>query len=1016
MPDAGMARLRAAVLALAVVVSGFFCMAEGPYPARETLERVAFDREALAGEVASLLQGKAGDAEAEVIVTLAQPPVPNAVTGESGAARRGRFRAANGEKAANVLSRISPAGFRERHRFENFAGFTGRVSKAGLQELLADPEVLYVEPVRILEPHLAQGIPLMNAATVRSTHNGAGVAVAVCDTGVDYTHPMLGNGGFPNGKVIGGYDFGNNDANPAPKKEAHGTCCAGIVAGGTGTVGDYIGGVAHGAKLYALKITTDTSGSASSAAMVSAWDWCVTHQNDDPANPLMVISTSFGGGRYYSAASADAASPSMTLAAGNAAAAGITVLASSGNEGYCDSMSWPAGISTVFSVGAVYDAGIGTYYPCVEAGSCAPKTATTGCTSGYYASDATAADKVTAYSNSAPFLTLFAPSNACYTTDITGPTGYAAGDYYTSFGGTSAACPYAAGAVACLQSAAKALLGRHLSVAEVRELLVSTGQNVTDTKVALTRPRVDLGAAVAALTASLPRIELDTSTLLPVCAAGENAPSQSFTVRNAGAGTLNYSISTGGAAWLSVDPSSGASTGEADTITVNYATAGLSTGTHSAVISVADPAATNSPRTIGVTLTVRPTLAAALDNAALEWATSGGAAWHGQTAFSHDGQDAAQSGAVGDNAFSALQTQVTGPATVSFWWRVDSEEDYDFLEFHVDGEPQAAISGLLDWAQETHSLGEGVHTLEWVYSKDTYVFSGLDAGWVDQVSVEYPPLQGSVQVTLEPAGAVSAGAQWRVDGGAWQNSGATVSGLSVGGHTVSFKEVAGWNTPQDQSLPVLANQTATASGTYIQQTGALTVNLGPTAAVSAGAQWRVDGGAWQNSGATVSGLSVGSHTVSFKEVAGWNTPQDQSLPVLANQTATATGTYIQQTGALTVSLGPAAAVSAGAQWRVDGGAWQNSGATVSGLSVGGHTVSFKEVAGWNTPQDQSLPVLANQTATASGTYVQQTGALTVSLGPAAAVSAGAQWRVDGGAWQNSGATVSGLSVGSHTVS
>ncbi|MBI5820984.1 MAG: hypothetical protein HZA88_18595, partial [Verrucomicrobia bacterium] len=43
-------------------------------------------------------------------------------------------------------------------------------------------------------------------------------------------------------------------------------------------------------------------------------------------------------------------------------------------------------------------------------------------------------------------------------------------------------------------------------------------------------------------------------------------------------------------------------------------------------------------------------------------------------------------------------------------------------------------------------------------------------------------------------------------------------------------------------------------------TGSLQVTLAPTAAVSAGAQWQVDGGAWQNSGAIVSSLSVGSHT------------------------------------------------------------------------------------------------------------------------------------------------------------
>ena len=62
-------------------------------------------------------------------------------------------------------------------------------------------------------------------------------------------------------------------------------------------------------------------------------------------------------------------------------------------------------------------------------------------------------------------------------------------------------------------------------------------------------------------------------------------------------------------------------------------------------------------------------------------------------------------------------------------------------------------------------------------------------------------------------------------------------------------------------------------------------------------------------------------------------------------------------------------MSAGAQWQVDGGAWQSSGATLSGLTVGGHTVTFSTVAGWTTPLNQNVTISANQTATATVTYV-----------------------------------------------
>jgi subtilisin family serine protease len=350
----------------------------------------------------------------------------------------------------------------------------------------------------------------MNGSVPRAAYDGSGLSIAICDTGIDTSHPRLGGGGSPifNAKVIGGYDFGMNDTDPRPAGNAHGTACAGIAAGDTGTVGDYIGGVAPGAKLYSLKISReDFDHQAFDPDMVEAWEWTITHQDDDPNNPIMIISTSFGGGQFF--ATCDGESPSMTTAAANAVAAGITIFASAGNDGFCNALAWPACISYVNSVGAVYDAGIGNPGFCVDSASC------TGTVDSNYCSppakvvwDSTAADKVTAYSNSAPFLTLFAPSHNAYTTDIVGAGGYNNGtnqpgvnrDYDSGFGGTSAASPYAAGAAAVLQSAAKAILGSYLTPAEVRQYLVNNGDLLTDSKPSgITKPRVNLDNAVNAL-------------------------------------------------------------------------------------------------------------------------------------------------------------------------------------------------------------------------------------------------------------------------------------------------------------------------------------------------------------------------------------------------------------------------------------------------------------------------------------------------------------------------------------
>ena len=427
-----------------------------------------------------------------------------------------------------------------RHRLNNQATLSAYVTVAGLETLSEHPMVESIEPVFLLEPHLLQGISLMNASDARMTYSGQGVAVAICDTGIDYTHPAMGGGGFPNTKVIGGYDFGDNDEDPIPISQAHGTCCAGIAAGDLGSTGSYIGGVAYNAKLYALKITAGSGSSAYNSDIAAAWDWCVTHQYDDPNNPIMVISTSFGGGRFYSSCNSD--SSVMTNAAANAVAAGITLLASSGNDGYCDSISSPSCISSIISVGAVYDGSLGTYGFCVNENSCATPGGSASCASDEFSiSQVTGADVVTAYSNTASFLDVLAPSHNAYTTDIAGSSGYASGDYYTSFGGTSAACPYAAGAVACMQSRAKEVLGEFLLPQEIRDILTSTGDDVTDDKVAITKPRVNLGNAMAGLTPNPPTTQdqdvqatVDTPVTIYLKAADEGLPDPP--------GMLNYII------------------------------------------------------------------------------------------------------------------------------------------------------------------------------------------------------------------------------------------------------------------------------------------------------------------------------------------------------------------------------------------------------------------------------------------------------------------------------------------
>jgi parallel beta-helix repeat protein len=410
-------------------------------------------------------QFDAGQNSVKVIVTLVEPANLRAQTDWNSRQSVTALRAEIDRRQDVVLSSITSTEFTMEYRYDNVAAFSGGITLGGLNKLLNEPLVSHIEPVKELNWAMTQAIHLANAYEARQAFDGTGASVAICDSGFDYTHPMLGNGGFPNSKIIGGYDFGSNDPDPFHEGVAHGTCCAGIAAGSLGHHGDYIGGVAYNSHIYGLKISVGFGGPLTGAAL-AAWDWCITHRNDDPYHPIKAISNSWGGGIFNDPAAADASSPAFAVAADAAVAAGITVLAASGNNGFPGwGISWPAALSKVVSVGAVYDI----------------------------------TDEVTGYSNTADILDILAPADPVYTPDIVGPGGYWPGDYFPLFNGTSSACPFAAGVVVSLQSAALEKLGHYLTPGQIKYLLIETGDLITDTKVNITKPRVNLGATIAAL-------------------------------------------------------------------------------------------------------------------------------------------------------------------------------------------------------------------------------------------------------------------------------------------------------------------------------------------------------------------------------------------------------------------------------------------------------------------------------------------------------------------------------------
>ena len=111
--------------------------------------------------------------------------------------------------------------------------------------------------------------------------------------------------------------------------------------------------------------------------------------------------------------------------------------------------------------------------------------------------------------------------------------------------------------------------------------------------------------------------------------------------------------------------------------------------------------------------------------------TGGDAEW---TVAEQDGVPCARSGAIGDRKSTSLFAHVSGAGTLAFRYKVSSEASYDKLTVLKDGAQAATASGEQDWLEsELDFSGDGEHSAEFRYKKDTSVSKGSDCVWVSDV-------------------------------------------------------------------------------------------------------------------------------------------------------------------------------------------------------------------------------------------------------------------------------------------
>lgn len=369
-----------------------------------------------------------------------------------------------------VLSSLKPFNPKASHKYSYSPYLFVEVDSPALQALLASPLVLEVHEDIPEFLTLDASVPLIGAPALWGQgFDGFGATVAVLDTGVDKTHPFLAGavvseacystnspgvqslcpGGVTDSTASGSAMPYASGVCPATKCD-HGTHVAGTIAGGRNVVGSPGPGVAPEANIIAIQVFSRQGGQVGayqSDIMKGLERVYALHLLYE----ISSVNMSLGGGQYFSNCDTDTRKPIID----SLKAAGIATVISSGNDGYCGSMSAPACISSAVSVGATAESG--------------------------------GIDGVVYFSNSASFLSLLAPG-----WDINSSI---PGGAYQSMSGTSMAAPHVAGAWALIKQAKPGS-----TVDEVLTAFISTGPSVTDADcTSVTKKRIKLDGADGAL-------------------------------------------------------------------------------------------------------------------------------------------------------------------------------------------------------------------------------------------------------------------------------------------------------------------------------------------------------------------------------------------------------------------------------------------------------------------------------------------------------------------------------------
>ena len=117
------------------------------------------------------------------------------------------------------------------------------------------------------------------------------------------------------------------------------------------------------------------------------------------------------------------------------------------------------------------------------------------------------------------------------------------------------------------------------------------------------------------------------------------------------------------------------------------------------------------------------------------WSNDNSYPWTIVTSEPYEGAYCLKSGQISHSQETVLTLtyQVSEPDSISFYYKVSSENNYDKLFFYIDNQEKNNWSGNVAWTKAQYYVTAGTHTFRWKYKKDSSVSNGSDCCWIDYV-------------------------------------------------------------------------------------------------------------------------------------------------------------------------------------------------------------------------------------------------------------------------------------------